>query len=294
MSRSMTGFGQARSEVGAAQYTVEIRSVNSRYFKASIRLPEIWAFLESDIDQILRKRLHRGSIHFTMRMKTESADAAYEVNVPAIERYIEQLDTIRPDQADVALTVDMASLMQLPGVCTPPEPDRLLETTAPSLMKMIEQAIDGLIEMRAVEGRVVAKDMLDRCGTVEQRVAEISRRTGEVVTEYHQRLKRRVEELTAAANIKIDQQDLAREVAVFAERCDIAEELSRLLGHVQHFRAVLDKEDQAGRKLEFIAQEMLREANTVAAKANDGEIARNVVEIKTGVDRIKEQVQNIE
>ncbi|KPK78899.1 MAG: hypothetical protein AMJ81_14540 [Phycisphaerae bacterium SM23_33] len=294
MARSMTGFGQARTQINGVQYVVEIRSVNSRYFKASIRLPEVWSFLESDIDQVLRQRLHRGSIHFCLRMRSDSAETAYQVNVAAMERYIEQLETIRPDQADIELALDMASLLQLPGVCTPPESDELLETAAPELMKLIGQALDALTGMRAVEGRVIAKDLLAHCEVIERHAGEIAHRAGDIVKAYHQRLKRRVEELTAAANLKIDQQDLAREVAVFAERCDIAEELSRLTGHVQQFRAALEKEEQAGRKLDFIAQEMLREANTIAAKAGDGLTARNVVEIKTAVDRIKEQVQNVE
>ena len=294
MARSMTGFGQARGKVEGTHYAVEIRSVNGRYFKASIRLPEIWSSLEGEIEKRLRSRLNRGTVHFTVRMKTDSADAAYEVNSAAMERYIEQLEVIRPDQSDVSMTVDLAALLQMPGVVQPPEPDEVIEAARPGLFGLIDEAVDGLLAMRAAEGEALAADLRAYCDVMARHLAEIAKRSEVVVAEYHQRLKRRVAELTAEAKLKIDEQSLAREVAIFAERCDIAEEVSRLDGHLQQFRAVLDAEQQSGRKLEFISQEMLREANTMAAKGNDTDIANSVVDIKTAVDRIKEQLQNVE
>ena len=294
MARSMTGFGGARGEVAGAEYAVEVRAVNSRYFKAIIRLPEMWAFLETDIESLLRRRLHRGSVHLTMRMKAGSPETAYQVNTAALERYLERIEMVRPDQTDVPLTVDLASLLQLPGVCLPPEAGELAERARPALMALVDQAIDAVITMRLAEGQAIAGDLSAQCEVIERRLQEIARRADGVVADYHERLKRRVEELTAAARLKIDEADLAREVAVFAERCDIAEEISRLRAHLQQFRETLAGEDQPGRKLEFIAQEMLREANTIAAKAGDSDIARDVVEIKTAVDRIKEQTQNVE
>jgi len=293
MARSMTGYGEARGQIEGAEYTCEIRAVNGRYFKANIRLPDIWAFLESDVEAQLRKRLYRGSVHLTVKMKTASADAAYEVNTAALERYIDQIEIVRPEQVDVKLTVDLGSMLQLPGVCNPPEAAELIERSIDPLKALIGDAISALIAMRETEGKALAADLLSRCKTIRTHLDRVSSRAGNVVREYHERLRRRVEELTAGAKLKIDEQDLAREVAVFAERCDIAEELSRLAGHVEQFRTVLQKEEQPGRKLEFIAQEMLREANTIAAKSNDGEISRDVVEIKTAVDRIKEQTQNM-
>ena len=290
---SMTGFGQARREIDGAQYAVEIRSVNSRYYKAIIRLPDMWTFLEPNIDQMLRKHLHRGSIHFSLRMRLVSADAAYEVNVPALERYIEHLETIRPDQSDVSLSVDLASLLQLPGVTSPPEPERLCRQAQQPLMELIAEAMDAILSMRAEEGKTIARDLATHCDVMARQIALIAQRSPKVVADYQQRLGRRVAELTAKAELSIGQADLAREVAVFAERCDIAEELSRLGSHVGQFRKAVGEDDQPGKKLEFIAQEMLREANTTAAKANDSEIAVAVVELKTAIDRIKEQIQNV-
>ena len=294
MLRSMTGYGQAQGEISGGQCAVEIRSVNSRYFKAVVRLPELWCHMEADVEQHLRSRLTRGTVHFVLRMKTLSAESAYEINVAALERYIEQLDALRPEQSDIRLTVDMATLLMLPGVCVPPEPQDLCEKSRPALVALVDQAVDALLEMRRQEGQTIARDLLDNGRLIHERLKEVAARAGKVVEDYHQRLRRRVMELTAAAELKVGETDLAREVAVFAERCDIAEEVSRLSAHLVQFRSVMESEEQPGKKLDFIAQEMLREANTIAAKANDIQIARCVVEIKTAIDRIKEQVQNVE
>ncbi len=294
MIRSMTGFGARSREIAGARYSVEIRSVNSRYFKAVVRLPDLWGGLEVEIDRRLRRYLSRGSVQFAMRMTATSAEAAPQINMSVLERYIEQLDIIRPDQADVSITVDLASLLLLPGVCSPPDADSLSDQIKSEILELADEAIAALIEMRTVEGKVIADDFRTQCDTIEQRLTDVAGRAGTVIHEYHERLSRRVAELTAAAELKLDEQDLAREIAIFAERCDIAEELSRLGGHIEQFRSVVGQADHAGRKLDFLAQEMLREANTIASKANDGQIAWAVVEIKTAIDRIKEQVQNVE
>ncbi len=294
MIRSMTGFGQAEREIAGAQYVVEIRSLNSRYFKATVRLPELWSTLEADVESRLRQRLHRGTLYLTARMKTASADVAYKINAAVLERYVEQLEIMRPDQSDVELRLDMATLLSLPGVCTPPTIEEAGARFLPEWTAMIDEAIDAVLAMRGEEGKALGKDLLAHCAAIKKQLAAVAERAPKVVQDYHKRLKRRAEELAAGANLKLTEQDLAREVAIFAERSDVAEELSRLNSHLAQFRAVLEKEDQPGRKLDFIAQEMLREANTVAAKASDAEIARAVVEVKTCVDRIKEQVQNVE
>ncbi len=290
---SMTGFGQARREIDGALYAVEVRSVNSRYYKSLIRLPEMWSFLEPEIDQLVRQRLHRGSVHFTLRMKVASGEAAYDVNTHALERYIEHLETLRPDQADIQLSVDVGSLLQLPGVCSPPEPEELTRRAREPLLEVVGEALDALGAMRAEEGGAIAESLESHCRDIKRELTQIAQRAPQVVESYHQRLRRRVQELMNRAELGVGESDLAREIAVFAERSDISEELSRLQSHLAQFWQILHEEDQPGRKLEFIAQEMLREANTTAAKANDTEVARHVVELKAAIDRIKEQIQNV-
>lgn len=294
MPRSMTGFGQCSREVAGFLLVVEIRTVNSRYYKASIRVPEGWSPIEATLDQHLRGRLRRGSVSLRGRMQAASAEAACQVNVPALERYLEQIEVVRPDQADVDLSIDLASLLQLPGVCTPPEGEELRQKLEPELIEMVDEAIQAVIDMRTKEGETITRDLVACCETIDAKIDEITALAPQVLEDYHERLKKRVEKLTASARLTLDAQDLVREVALFAERSDIAEELSRLSSHLTQFRAALNGEDQPGRKLDFIAQEMLREANTIGAKANDAAIAQAVVETKTAIDRIKEQVQNLE
>ena len=290
---SMTGFGSVRGEVEGVEYTVEIRSVNNRYLKAIIRLPEIWSSAEPEVDKLLRSKIHRGSVMIRVQMRLSEDRAAYNVNIAAMKSYLDQLKLLGAE-ADPTLRIDLASLLQAPGVCEPPSTEELCSGSHDGLMDLISQAIDGLIEMRGEEGEALSDELLGQCDIVEQNISAVARKAPEVVKDYQQRLASRVAELTNAGRVNIDADLLGREVAIFAERCDITEEISRLNGHINQFRKTAHAAGPLGRKLEFIAQEMLREANTIASKANDAEIAQAVVEMKTAVDRIKEQAANVE
>lgn len=293
MLRSMTGFGAASGQVEGVEFTAEVRSVNNRYFKPNLRLPECFPGLETAAEKLLRRRVARGSLTLALRMKVPDEWAAYRVNTAALQTYLEQLRPLEVE-ADPTLRIDLGSLLQLPGVCEPPELASLAERTHDDVLGLIEQAVGALIEMRATEGEQLRADLEANCKAIEDRLSEVRSRAPQVVSEYHQRLRDRVDELTRAGNVNVDADQLAREVAIFAERCDIAEEVSRLAGHLEQFREAMDGQDPCGRKLDFISQEMLREANTMASKSNDAEIAKAVVDIKTGIDRVKEQVQNVE
>jgi len=293
MLRSMTGFGAAQGQFEGVEYAVEARSVNHRYFKAVVKLPEIWSAAEVEVEKLLRSRVNRGSATLAVRMKVSEEQAAYDVNTVALGRYLDQLKEMVVD-ANPTLRIDLGSMLQLPGVCEPPLLEEICRRTREGLMGLISSAVDALMEMRQQEGRAIEQDLRDHCETVTKAAAVIADRAPRVVQEYHDRLAARVQELVHGGKLQIDAEILAREVAIFAERCDVTEEISRLTAHVDHFRGAMGSAEPAGRKLEFIAQEMLREANTIASKANDAEIARSVVEMKTGIDRIKEQVQNVE
>lgn len=293
MLRSMTGYGGAIGQVDGIEYAVELRSVNHRYFKATVKLPESWTGAEIEIEQILRQRVYRGSVTLTVRMRIPDEKAAYRVNTVALRNYVDQLQSLEIE-GNPTLRIDLGTLLQLPGVCEPPPMEDIVETTHDGLIKLIEAALDEMMKMRETEGNALRADLLNNCRVIDESLAIVAKRAPDVVREYHQRLTQRVNELTAAAQITIDQEQLAREVAIYAERCDVAEEISRLGGHVQQFREAFSIPEPAGRKLDFIAQEMLREANTIASKSSDVEIARAVVEIKTAVDRIKEQAANAE
>lgn len=294
----MTGFGEAAGQSDGMEYAVEIRSVNNRYFKALIRLPEEIAGLEAEIDSQLRKRIKRGSLTCCVKLKQPEA-TGHRVNDVALEAYLKHLESVHARVAshDKAVQIDLTALLSLPGVLEPDDQDmNLLKLSRPIVTDLVEQACDKLTAMRDVEGAMIAEELLSFSSTMRQRLADVKGRAPIVVEEYHTRLRTRMEQLMARAELKVDERDLIREVAVFAERADINEEVSRLTGHMEQFEEVLKANDgePAGRTLDFLSQEMLREANTIASKSNDAPISRAIVEIKSAIDRIKEQAQNVE
>ncbi|MBI1335602.1 MAG: YicC family protein [Phycisphaera sp.] len=297
MIHSMTGFGDASDQARGVHFHVEVRSLNNRYFKATIRTPEELSSFEAEAESLLRKRLTRGSITCTLRTRVQDATAAHRVNDAALVAYLEHLKTLqsRIETDAKSLNIDLTALLTLPGVLETDDDD-FLATARPIIKQLLDKACERLIQMRIEEGRAIEEDLARQRETIRTKLASIAKRAPAVVEEYHQRLRTRVDELLARASLKLGEADLAREVALFAERSDISEEINRLTTHLEQFAKVTASEgdDAAGRTLDFIAQEMLREANTIASKSNDAVISRDIVEIKTAIDRIKEQVQNVE
>lgn len=294
MISSMTGFGQAVTEVNGVIYTVEIRSVNNRYFKASLRLPDIVSFMEDELEKKLRSLLHRGSVHFSLRMKNVDSQALFEIDETTLRNYMDRLAGMISPQ-DTHCRLDLANMLSLPGIVQPLTPDTAkLERMRLTVLDLMGEAVKRLLQTRNDEGRMLLEDLLANCGIIRSHLETIRGRQSLVVREYYTRLRKRVEDLIGQAQLHLDEDLLAREVAVYAERCDIAEEVTRLETHVSQFESCCRSGGPAGRRLDFIAQEMLREANTIGSKASDAPIAQSVIEIKCAVDRIKEQVQNIE
>jgi uncharacterized protein (TIGR00255 family) len=290
---SMTGFGDANGEHSGTHYAVEIRSLNNRFFKSTIKLPEHVSGLEPELETMLREKLGRGSITFILKMRTESAEAAYHINSAALLAYLQQLQAI--PELDKRVTIDLAVLLGLPGVCQEPRDDTdEIAKHGPKVRELAEKAIAKLDAMRQREGEGLFKDLMKHIALVSTCLKAIQKRAPFVIDDYHKRLTQRVNQLVAKAELQVSQTDLLKEVAVFAERADIAEEIQRLNSHLEAFEQSCRSTEHAGRKLDFITQEMLREANTIASKANDAEIARNIVDIKGAIDRLKEQVQNVE
>jgi uncharacterized protein (TIGR00255 family) len=290
---SMTGFGDASAERDGTHYAVEIRSLNNRFFKPVIKLPDTISGLEPELESMLRERLGRGSITYIFKMRSDSAEAAYHINTGALRAYVEQLRTIQG--LDRFVTIDLAGLVALPGVCQEPR-DESDEITrhGDSVRALTATAIAKLQAMREREGRALFDELMRHVAVISAALAEIATRAPAVVEDYHRRLEQRVNQLLAKAELRVDESALIREVAVFAERADVAEEIQRLTSHLSAFEEACRRDEHAGRKLDFIAQEMLREANTIGSKANDAAIARSIVEIKGAIDRLKEQVQNVE
>ncbi|MGN6627323.1 MAG: YicC/YloC family endoribonuclease [Tepidisphaeraceae bacterium] len=289
---SMTGFGDAAAEHDGTHYVVEIRSLNNRFFKAVIKLPDVISGMEPEIETLLRDRLVRGSITLILKMRVEGAEAAYLINQAALQSYLQQLEGITTAGG---ARIDLAALLSLPGVCQEPADDvDHLEKHQPTIRRLISTAMDKLLVMRAREGQALYADLIKHSGVIAAALAEIEKRAPFVIDEYHRRLSSRVAELMSKAQLQVQQVDLIKEVAVFAERSDISEEIQRLRHHLKAFENACRTTEHAGRKLDFITQEMLREANTIGSKANDAIIAGHVVDIKGAIDRMKEQVQNVE
>ncbi|HUB24373.1 MAG TPA: YicC/YloC family endoribonuclease [Tepidisphaeraceae bacterium] len=290
---SMTGFGDASAEHNGAHYAVEIRALNNRFFKPVIKLPDNVSGLEPEIETLLRTRLVRGSITFILKMRMDSAAAAYHINRDALQAYLRQLQSL--DGLEKSTRIDLASLLALPGVCQEPR-DESDEIAAhgDTIRTLAATAIDRVIAMRQREGELLRDDLLKHVRQISELLDAVKTRAPFVIQDYHKRLAQRVNELMRTAELKVNESDLIKEVAVFAERADIAEEVQRLRSHLDAFESSCDRAEHAGRKLDFITQEMLREANTIASKANDAAIATHIVEIKGAIDRLKEQVQNVE
>ena len=280
---------------GGVEYFVECRSVNSKYFKASVRLPEELQPLEPEIDLAARHALERGTVTVRVTVSDRSTEAALEINHKALDRYAEQLGRSR-SVSDGRVAVDAGALLGLPGVLQPPGgEDERLERARAAVLPLIERACAGVTAMRSREGELLDADLRAQLAQVGDLVERIAERAPVAVRSYEQRLRQRIDALIAEAGGEVGEADLVREIAVHAERTDIAEEIARLSGHVAHFRERLDASEgePVGRTLDFLAQEMLREANTIASKSQDADISRHVVGVKGAIDRIKEQVQNV-
>lgn len=294
MIQSMTGFGAARCEEGGLAYELELRTLNNRYLKIVVKLPEALQFADSVLEKLIRGRIQRGTATCIVRTRGTDEGGAPPINTAALQGYVDQMGRIKPPDG-VSCTVDLGALAALPGVCDVAEfDDETRAAQSAVLQRLAHSALDQVIEMRRSEGAALRNDVRASCDRIEAELERIAQRAPVVVDEYHDRLADRVATLMSKSSLEFERDSLMREVAIYAERCDISEEVTRLRSHLQQYRDLCDTGDEVGRKLEFLAQELLREANTIGAKTADVAIARNVVEIKCLVDRLKEQSQNVE
>ena len=290
----MTGFGIAQAELDGVRVEVEIRSVNNRHFKCSLRFPDDFSALEADVEARTARRLVRGSVIVTLRVSNAAARVSARINGERLKEYLDQLASALG--ADEASRIDRAQLLLLPGVIIEDGGSAFLEKLQPTVVKLLDEACDKLLLMRTREGNALREHLVEYGKLIRARVDAIRLRVPEVVAAYQSRLRQRIDAMLAEVGKTVEPVDLLREVAIFAERSDIAEELVRLTGHLDQYESLLkvDLVEPIGRTMDFVAQELLREANTIASKSADIDISRQIVEIKTAIDRIKEQAQNAE
>ena len=295
MIRSMTGFGAAEVQLDQWTVQVELRSVNHRDMQVSFRLPDAFSLKEVELQKLVERHLHRGHIRFVLNARLKSGQTEVLVDAEQIEGYLHVLKGLAARQ-DVPAHLDLASLLRLPGVLRDVTTDEELRAQLwPSALEAAGAALEALVEMREAEGANLARQLRELCEAISECVAGIEAATADVTAAYRDRLEERVAKLLAGTGVPVNDDSLAREVAFFAERSDVSEEVARLRSHLDQFREALDGDEGAvGRRMEFLGQEMLREANTLAAKLPAGEQIRDAMELKGLVDRIREQVRNVE
>lgn len=295
MLLSMTGFGEARHQSDALNVTVELRAINNRYLKVSIRTSELHSLLEPEIEKVIRRKIKRGTIQVQLRVRKQAVAEHYQLNAIALRAYLEQLRPLARELGMGDGRVAVAELLALPGVVVEPDPaDVDPQADWPTIESVLEAAIAKLHAMRLEEGNAMGQELLQLVDSVDRELTDVRERAPKVVADYRTKMQERVGHLVRELGVTVEGSDLIKEVAIFAERSDVTEEIVRLASHLVQFRDIVKEPESPGRKLDFLTQEMFREANTIGSKANDVAIARHVVEIKGAIEKIRELVQNVE
>jgi len=296
MIRSMTGYGMAQAESPPWSVRVEVRSVNHGELRTTLRLPETMRLRESELIELVRKAVARGYVTVDVCYAVSQEDVHTQLlDRKAMQAYLRLAREVSAAEG-VPLQVELGSLLSLPGVM---EPEGVATTVRerlwPLVLEASQAALARLGEMRAAEGQSLAREMEAICARIRRRVERVEERAQECVRAQQARLRERVAALLEGSAAPVDEEALAREVAFLAERGDVSEELARMKSHLAQFRAAMDSDEPAvGKKLEFLAQEMLREANTMAAKLPAAELVHEAVEVKADVQRLREQARNVE
>lgn len=292
MIRSMTGYGQGKVVLDERKFTVEIRSVNHRYSDINVRMPRGINFLEEKVKKFIKDRVSRGKIDVFISFESTSRDDfEISLNENLLDAYIEQLNIIK-DKANVIDDISVSLLAKFPDIIVVNKKNEDQDRLWNLLEQALSQAFQSFVTMREKEGEVLMQNLLTKGKACEDYLIQIKKRSPYLVQEYKNKLEKRLEELLSTRSI--DENRMASEVALFADHCCIDEEIVRLESHINQFQDILKNEEIVGRKLDFLAQEMNREVNTIGSKANDLQITRGVLELKSEIEKIREQIQNLE
>ena len=291
MIKSMTGYGKSNMSKNLREYQVEIKSVNHRYLDVSIKMPRSISYLEEEIKKVISANLTRGKVDVFITFNNNSLEGRdVKINTEIARMYIKELRNLAESEGIVA-DIPVTEISKLPDVLTI-QNNQDDETIKNELLEVSSKAIKNLVEMRKVEGEKIAQDLLARIQDIEEKVKKISSLSTGLIEEYVVKLNTRIKELLR--DKEIDEARLAQEVVIYADKCSIEEEVTRLYSHIYQFRELLNSNETVGKKLDFMIQEMNRETNTIGSKANNLEITNEVINMKTQLENIREQVQNIE
>lgn len=290
----MTGHGEARRESRLLTATVEVRTINSRYYKLNLRGGESIMSLEPRIDSVVRKQVRRGGVTVNLRIDREISLDDYRFNSAVLLHFRREVDRLSAQQ-EWAERATLSDLLGLPGVVSETSAQVGFDDEQWTVIEeALEEALTKLTKMREQEGQAMARDLRDNCNQIAGELSSIELKAPLVVESYRQRITDRISKLMADHGVSLQPGDLIREAAIFAEKTDISEEIVRLKSHLSQFDAFINEKESSGRKLDFLTQEIFREANTIGSKANDLEIGRRVIEMKAAIERIREMVQNVE
>lgn len=293
MIKSMTGYGSGECSRGGTRFTAEIKSVNNRYRDIIIRAPKTLQGIEDELKAYVASRVRRGRIEVTLKMEREGGEEEYAIaiNLPLAKSYLRILESLKEDFG-LDEKINPLDLCQVRDMILVEPAEVVLDEIRPGLQEVLRLALDSYDAMRIQEGKAIEEDFLDRLEVIEGYLEEIEKKAPLVVEEYRQKLTDKINKL--AQGIEVDESRLTQEVAFFAERCDITEETVRARSHLKQFRHYLSMDEAVGRRLDFLMQEINREVNTMSAKASDFSISGNAVEIKGELEKLREQMQNIE
>lgn len=292
MVRSMTGFGRAQASVEGFNITVEIRSVNHRYFEFYAKLPRTYSFLEEKVKSLLSTGISRGKVECSLQLEaTADESVLVSVNEPLAKGYVDAVTQIS-EKFNIPQDLTALSVARFSDVLSvskaPVDEDELWAKVSP----VVQSALDNFVSMRETEGEKLSEDVLSRAATIIDNVSYIEERSPETVKAYSEKLLERMK--TVLGDTQIDEARILTEAAIYADKVAVAEETVRLRSHIEQLHGMLNSNEAVGRKLDFLVQEINREANTIGSKAQDVDIARRVIDIKAEVEKIREQIQNIE
>ena len=292
MIKSMTGYGRAVATVGGREFTVELRSVNNRYLDCTVKLPRALSFAEDAVKQAVKASVSRGKVDVFISMKSENADdTTITLNKTVLEGYLTAMRQM-VSEFEVRDDISVSTVSRLPEVFSVEKPQVDEEQLQKDLMDVVNQALAGYDAMRTVEGQALDADLRSRGNTILELVSQVEAGNAQTVIDYRTRLENKLKEVLTATNI--DESRILTEAAIFADKVAVDEETVRLRSHLAQMNEMLTSGGAVGRKLDFLLQEMNREANTIGSKCTDVRLARIVVDIKAELEKIREQTQNIE
>jgi uncharacterized protein (TIGR00255 family) len=294
MIRSMTGYGRGENQVGDYQVRAEIRSVNNRNLRVSSRLPDRLQGLDPEIDRILRGRLSRGTVTLSLQFDDFSGDPGYVIDEAVVAHYKGKLSALA-DSLGMEEGITLDKLISMPGaVRRNVGAGEICEDLKAAALLSADAALASLVENREQEGENIWRDIMDRCARISGIVDDVEKKLPGIVASYRTRVMERLKPLLEEVGAQLSEDDVRKEVVFFADRTDIAEEITRMRSHIGLMGDLTEQADPSGRRAEFIAQEMFREANTMGSKAGDAEMIPDLLEIKAEVEKIREQALNVE